>query len=585
MKHTDLSPTPSTDARWQPALLLSEVPAGTMAAWKHGGEQFVLVHTGEGEVHALDNRCPHEGYPLSSGDLKGRALTCCWHNWKFDVKDGACTLGEEPVRHFDTRVVDGRIEVDLAEPDPRESWPGLLESFEEGLEKHQVARSARDGVRLLLAGFGPHELLTRVALYDARFAEYGSTHTLAVAADCGRFLERYPGVDAMYAIAPAVDMCGEANRRLPRRARPAAIPGATCESLRVAVEAEELERAEGLLRGAFEAGVPREELEGWLYRLLSDHFLDFGHELIYMVKAQELLGRGGEEHAAEIYGGLLYAIGLGTREDTLPYMKGYFERFAPYEERLAELWEKAGTAPDFATDGLRDAVLDGSLDEAFGALVEALEAGASARALARALVVAAAQRLYRFDLAIEPDPDVSETWLWATHRFTFASAVRNAIERFDSPDALRFLLQAVAFVHSGRGMDAPAAERLPVTPMDLTAGEILEAVVSRDTGRAVAGVAAAVDDPTVLAELRTGLEDLSLRDPLVRPIVVTHVVKTLVAAFEEFEELGGHPDRAWPLLAVTRFLASPVIERRVFEQVRRSIRWVAEGTMPRKLTQ
>lgn len=584
MTDTD-TPAPARAARWQLAIPLEALPAGSMSAWKHEGQQIVLVHTDAGEVHALDNRCPHEGYPLSSGDLKGCALTCCWHNWKFDVTSGACTLGEEPVRRFPTRVVEGQIEVDLAEPDPREGWPGLLESFDEGLSKHQVARAARDGVRLLQSGFDPHELLARVALYDARHAEYGSTHALAVAADCGRFLARYPGVDAMYAIAPAVDMCGEANRRLPQRERPAGIAGGTCEAVRAAVEAEDLALAEGLLRGAFEAGKPRAELEGWLYAALSDHFLDFGHELIYLVKAQELLARAGEQHAAEIYGALLYAIGLGTREDTLPYMSGYFRRFAEYEPRLAELWERAGTDRDFDACELRDAALDGNLDQAFAALMAAFEAGAEPRELARALVSAAAQRLFRYDLEIDPDPDIAENWLWATHRFTFASAVRNAVERFDSPDALRFLVQALAFVHSGAAMDAPPERRLAIEPLASSPTEILMAVAGRDAAAAVGGTRALCADPAGLVQLREALEDLSLRDPLVRPIVVTHLIKTLVAAFEEFDALADHPDRAWPLLAAVRFLASPVIERRVFEQVRRSIRWVAEGQMPRKLTQ
>jgi len=585
---TDTSLTTSAD--WHPAPPADELEPGSMTVWKHAGQPLVLVRTEDGEVHALDNRCPHEGYPLSSGDLKGCALTCCWHNWKFDVRDGSCTLGEEGVRSFPTRVRDGRVEVDLAEPDPRESWPGLLESFDEGMREHQVARCARDGVRLLQAGYDAHALLLRVALYDARHAEYGSTHALAAAADCGRLLERYTGMEAMFAIAPALDMCGRANHRLPARPRPAAMPGADSDALRAAVVAEELERAGGLLRGAFETGTPRAEIEGWLYAALSDHFLDFGHELIYLVKAQELFERAGDEHADEILGGLLHAIVLGTREDTLPYMRGYARRFeehlAARAGGLAELWERSGslaTALDPAP--LRDAVLDGSLDEAFDALVAALEAGAAAVDVARALVGAAAQRLYRFDVAIDADPAVAETWLWATHRLTFASAVRNAVERFDSPDALRFLLQAVAFVHSGAPMDAPPERRHQPAARSIGVAEVVGAIAGRDLATAVDGTLGLLDDVEGLALLRRTLEDLALSDPLVRPIAVVHVIKTLLAAFEEFDGMAEHPDRAWPLLAVVRFLASPVVERRVNEAVARSIRWVAEGEMPRKLTQ
>ncbi|MEM9492884.1 MAG: Rieske (2Fe-2S) protein, partial [Myxococcota bacterium] len=34
-------------------------------------------------IAAIDNRCPHEGYPLSTGALKDGIVTCAWHNWKF----------------------------------------------------------------------------------------------------------------------------------------------------------------------------------------------------------------------------------------------------------------------------------------------------------------------------------------------------------------------------------------------------------------------------------------------------------------------------------------------------------------------
>ena len=70
-----------------------------------------------------------------------------------------------------------------------------------------------------------------------------------------------------------------------------------------------------------------------------------------------------------------------------------------------------------------------------------------------------------------------------------------------------------------------------------------------------------------------------------RPIVVAHAIKTAAAAFEERAALAGHPDRDLPLLAAVRFLASPVAERRLRATVARSIAWVVDGRVPRKLTQ
>jgi hypothetical protein len=100
-------------------------------------------------------------------------------------------------------------------------------------------------------------------------------------------------------------------------------------------------------------------------------------------------------------------------------------------------------------------------------------------------------------------------------------------------------------------------------------------------GRA-AGYLEGGGDPAALQRV---LEELCLADPLVRPIAVAHALKTTVAAFEEHAALDRSPDRRIGVLATVRLLASPLVERRVHEQAARSLRWVVDGAIPRKLTQ
>jgi len=47
--------------------------------------------------------------PLSEGTLKDDVLTCDWHNWKFNLRDGACVHGGEDVRLYPIRVEDGGV--------------------------------------------------------------------------------------------------------------------------------------------------------------------------------------------------------------------------------------------------------------------------------------------------------------------------------------------------------------------------------------------------------------------------------------------------------------------------------------------
>src|SRR3712207_8317578 len=73
------------------------LPVGTLEELKHKGylsvtaqgHDIVLFYH-EGEVYALDNRCPHMGFPLSRGSTKDGILTCDWHHARFDIKTGGC---------------------------------------------------------------------------------------------------------------------------------------------------------------------------------------------------------------------------------------------------------------------------------------------------------------------------------------------------------------------------------------------------------------------------------------------------------------------------------------------------------------
>jgi nitrite reductase/ring-hydroxylating ferredoxin subunit len=39
-------------------------------------------------IFALDNRCPHMGFPLHKGTVRDGLLTCHWHHARFDLASG-----------------------------------------------------------------------------------------------------------------------------------------------------------------------------------------------------------------------------------------------------------------------------------------------------------------------------------------------------------------------------------------------------------------------------------------------------------------------------------------------------------------
>jgi len=57
----------------------------------HGAHRPILVVYDRGRVFALDNRCPHMGFPLDRGSVEDGILTCHWHHARFDLESG-CTF-------------------------------------------------------------------------------------------------------------------------------------------------------------------------------------------------------------------------------------------------------------------------------------------------------------------------------------------------------------------------------------------------------------------------------------------------------------------------------------------------------------
>lgn len=54
------------------------------------GKEILLCRV-DGELHALDVRCPHEGGRLAEGPLaEGKHAVCPLHNYQFEPRSGRC---------------------------------------------------------------------------------------------------------------------------------------------------------------------------------------------------------------------------------------------------------------------------------------------------------------------------------------------------------------------------------------------------------------------------------------------------------------------------------------------------------------
>jgi nitrite reductase (NADH) small subunit len=75
-------------AEFQTVCRASEVPEGEGKTVQVKGCLIALFRIG-GELHAIDDVCPHMGASLSGGYVENGIVTCPWHAWRFRLADGA----------------------------------------------------------------------------------------------------------------------------------------------------------------------------------------------------------------------------------------------------------------------------------------------------------------------------------------------------------------------------------------------------------------------------------------------------------------------------------------------------------------
>ena len=56
-----------------------------------GSRRRIAVFADGEAVYAVENNCPHMGFPLDKGTVRDGMLTCHWHQARFDLKSG-CTF-------------------------------------------------------------------------------------------------------------------------------------------------------------------------------------------------------------------------------------------------------------------------------------------------------------------------------------------------------------------------------------------------------------------------------------------------------------------------------------------------------------
>jgi nitrite reductase/ring-hydroxylating ferredoxin subunit len=540
----------------------------------HGRHRPILLVEEKGQVFALDNRCPHLGFPLERGSVEDGILTCHWHHARFALTSG-CTFDlwadDVPTCPVDIRA-DGEIWVKpvFGYADPVGHWRQRLE---DGLAHNLGLVIAKAVHGQLAADQSPSDVMRQIALFGTRNRD-GWDSGLTILTALGQlvpFLSEEETHLALFHGARRVAAdCDGAPPRRDREALASRPDLATLKRwLRRWVAVRHRDAAERTMLTAIASGASPAALADLLYAVETDRaFADGGHSLDFINKAFECLDLIGWEHAAHVLPSVVGQMAAARSAEERTAWRQPVDLIALCQGAALELPRLFG--PGCNTRGWSDhAMLAESLlgDDPLviiDALTAAARAGASPADLGRALAYAAALRVARFGTANE-----HSDWETAHHVFTYANAVHQALKRIGSKavhsgepvEAVRGLLHGAMALYLARYLNVPPAslpgesgdrlDDLPVAAEEIGAA-LLDVFDRQQQIGAAARLVARHLDLGHSPEALIG----TLAHALLREDAGFHAYQMLEAGVRQFREWGNGDQGRRILIAVARYVAA-----------------------------
>jgi nitrite reductase (NADH) small subunit len=104
---------------------VGDIPDGEARTFPVNG-RMVAVFNSDGELHAINDTCPHMGASLATGHVEDGAVTCPWHAWRYCIKTGTWLDNPNPKLATDCyqlRVEGDDVQVLVPDPPPRPVTP------------------------------------------------------------------------------------------------------------------------------------------------------------------------------------------------------------------------------------------------------------------------------------------------------------------------------------------------------------------------------------------------------------------------------------------------------------------------------
>ena len=528
-----------------------------------GGGHAIAVFHHEGQVYAVDNRCPHMGFPLDRGSVQDGILTCHWHHARFDLASGGTfNPFADDVRSFPVTVIDGAVWID-PEPAHRDEGAHWGRRLEDGLEHNIRLVIAKSVLGLQTAGGDYREPLRIGARFGTTYSASGWGAAMSMLTCTANILPKLHDEDRPRALyqglrhvargcagkAPSfsVDPLPTGETR----------PEVYSRWFRNFIDVRDDEGAERCLVTAIEIGISREQIAEMVFAAATDHiYLDAGHVVDFANKAFELLDHLGWEMAGQVLPSLVHGMARARRSQELSQWRHPIDIAAMVWEARAELptlmesvKTRAGEWND--ADELASLMLGDSPGEIISSIKEAVSGGASAEQLGGAVAHAAFLRMAHFHLSNE-----FRDWDTVHNTLSAANALHQALKCTPTPELLRGVFDVAMSIYLDRFLNMPP-QRLPGAAFsDLPAPEQLDRLLEmvnvrqqvEESAQAVSGyLAGGCPSEDLLA---------TLGHMMLREDADFHSFQIVDAAFKQFESRKGTESGRHVMIGLSRFLAA-----------------------------
>ncbi len=521
-----------------------------------------------GKFYAVDNRCPHMGYPMSEGSVRDGVLICHWHHWEFDLKSGGCFLASgDDLKAFPVELRDdGNLYVGLARGERAAAKRRVIDRGKRALERGLKDRSsffiAKAVTALNDAGATPQEIIQQGLYYGANKSSEGWSSGVAILTLAANLWDEVNDNDHNLFL---VHGLAQISRRTTGSSRPYRAPFPRTDEehdlttlkrwFRYFVDKRHAGAAERILLTLHDRGYDKSVIADFVFTAATDfYFTGDGHALDFANKMFEALDYVQWEGAHEMLRPIVVDLVSRTRHEETSRWADAVPVLEPIFERLDDIWtENQSNNASLDTSEFAQTMLGSEFAPIVEEIEQKLRAGVNPIEICRAMTYASAIRTARFHLKNEGD------WHDVANIYSYAHALYRAFHYAPSKELLRGIFHGAVFLAYVRWLNMPAA-RIPTlgqrldeefVSVDKMLERLQEFADFQKVYEAEILVSQYLEEGHDVGELRRTLAHVLLRED-----AELHMFQVLEVAFRHYDLSDDPVEKRMHLLAATRYITA-----------------------------